>query len=99
MSLPSKNKLTRRLQSALQEKKLVETSTAAVIRRLQEKGCWVFAVTSRYAEMANLTHRVLTELGVDFSLHAPFPKGCVLLFAVSLRLTHSRFRVLQERAA
>lgn len=68
--------LTKRLQQALREMKLVEgLETKNVLERLKKKGCWVFALTARYAEMANSTNKMLSDLGIDFAATAPFPRG------------------------
>jgi hypothetical protein len=58
-----KNGLSKRLQAALRDKKLLEGElTAAVIRELQDKGCWVFGLTARYSEMAPMTRGVLSQV-------------------------------------
>merc|ERR1711907_4733 len=43
------------------------------IRELQRKNCRVFALTARYVQLAERTHRVLESLGVNFQESAPFP--------------------------
>jgi len=70
----TKNKHTRNLQAALQQKELTEVCVAEVIKQLQRKGCFVFGLTARYQEMAHSTQRTLSELDIDFNLTAPFPK-------------------------
>jgi len=62
-----------RLQRALQTKRLVESDTAQVIQQLQQAGCWVFGLTSRYSELASSTSDTLRSLGVDLAATAPFP--------------------------
>lgn len=66
------------LQSALNAKRLVQPCTAEVVKSLQAKGCWVFGLTSRYAEMADKTTATLHSLGIDLSLRSPFPAGKAL---------------------
>lgn len=73
--LETKN-LTKRLQHALREMKLMEgAATKHVLRKLKEKGCWVFALTARYSDMSNVTNKMLSELDIDFAATAPFPRG------------------------
>lgn len=66
------------LQEALNSKRLVQPRTADVVKALQDKGCWVFGLTSRYAEMADRTIATLLSLGIDLSLRSPFPAGKAL---------------------
>jgi len=65
-----------RFQSALYHKRLVEqsqtVSTATVVAQLQAAGCWVFGLTSRYANVAAQTYSTLVELGITMDAHAPF---------------------------
>jgi len=73
LSFDEKNAHTRRLQSALREKRFVEASTQRVIHTLQDAGCAVFGLTARYSEMATCTRKAMLQLGVDFAKTAPFP--------------------------
>jgi len=78
-SFEETKQLSRKLQVALGEMKLIEGQTTLdVLEILREKGCWVFGLTSRYSEMATVTNKVLNELGICFANMAPFPKGSVL---------------------
>lgn len=67
-----------KLQAALNSKRLVQSNTAEIVRTLQERGCWVFGCTSRYAGMAEKTTKTLLSLGIDLSLRSPFPTGKAL---------------------
>lgn len=69
----SRNHHCRRLQKILMNKALVEKDTAAVIQELQRRNCRVFALTARYVQLAERTHRVLESLGISFEDSAPFP--------------------------
>jgi hypothetical protein len=73
----NRNKLARALETALKEKKLIETGAPAVIRALQSSGCWIFAATARYSELENSTLATLQLLGIDFSRSAPFPSNFI----------------------
>lgn len=68
----AKNAHCRRLQQCLQTKVLVENDTAAVVRRLQQRGCAVFALTARYSDMADITKKELASVGIDFTHSSPF---------------------------
>merc|ERR1712054_175464 len=67
-----------KLQAALNSKRLVQPSTANLVRALQERGCWVFGCTSRYAPMSEKTTKTLLSLGIDLTLRSPFPPGKAL---------------------
>lgn len=75
MPLDFLNERRNRLQAALHAKRLVESDTKEVIEELQQRGCWVFGLTSRYNEMAAHTSTVLKQLGIDLASRAPFPVG------------------------
>ena len=85
--IPAKNKTTRVLQSALASKQCVEideinrsahVSTVDTIHQLQAAGCYVFALTARYAAQAATTHNELLALDIDFSKSTPWNNQCVL---------------------
>lgn len=70
----TRNQHGRNLQKALKDKVLVEDKTAKVIKALQAKGCFVFGLTARYAEMAGQTQRTLAGLGIELWKSAPLPQ-------------------------
>lgn len=65
--------LCQKMQSILDDKVLVESNTAQVIQHLQNQGCWVFGLTSRYANLASRTHTTLQRVGVDMNKNALLP--------------------------
>ncbi len=74
-SIAHRNACTHVLQEALHEKKLVEgKATADTIKELQDRGCWVLGLTSRYTDVAAATSsRLRKEFGIDFTRRSPFP--------------------------
>lgn len=85
--IPAKNKTTRVLQAALASKQCVEIdsinngkhlSTIDTIHQLQEAGCYVFALTARYATQAETTRNELLTLDIDFAKSTPWPAQCEL---------------------
>jgi len=76
MALPESFKKTiiDRMQELLDQKVLVEAEhSAKVVRHLQQMGCWVFGLTSRYCTTAIRTHAMLNKLDIDFSKSSPLP--------------------------
>jgi len=69
----TRNKLCRELQVCLKRKILVDPDIPSVIRKLQQSGSYVFGLTARYANMAQMTETTLSALGIDFGLKSPFP--------------------------
>jgi len=67
-----------RLQKILDNKVLVERTTADVIRHLQQMGCWVMGCTARYSNMAPRTQATLGSLGIDLNLNSVLPAGRAL---------------------
>jgi len=67
--------VTRVLQRALDSKRLVESDTQLVVKRLQDMGCKVFGLTKRWSDSAAETRRELLSMGMDFALSSPFPRG------------------------
>lgn len=68
-----KNQLCRKLQLALKDKIGVEEDTAEVIRKLQDMGCAVLALTARYRELSVATENSLEAVGIDLKRNSPFP--------------------------
>ena len=64
-----------RLRDALMSKECVEAEIPDIITELQDRGCWVFGFTARYAEYSSRTDRVLMGLGIDFTRTSPLPPG------------------------
>lgn len=52
------------------EFKAVESTTAGVIRKLQQQGNSVIGLTARYIEMAYPAVQQLQSIGIDLSLHS-----------------------------
>jgi len=50
---------------------LVEDETAQVVKALQERGCFVFALTARSSVTMELTTKSLQRLGIDFTKSLP----------------------------
>jgi hypothetical protein len=50
---------------------LLDREIPGIIRRLQDMGCWVFALTSRYCSTATRTQKTLEDLGVSFLANTP----------------------------
>jgi len=76
MALPEafKKIIIDRMQELLDQKVLVEAEhSAKVVRHLQQLGCWVFGLTSRYCTTAIRTHAMLNKLDIDFSKSSPLP--------------------------
>jgi len=65
-------------QDALMKRGLIEKGTAEVVHRLQEAGCRVFGLTSRYSQTAVATRDELLKLGIDLSIASPFPNTHLL---------------------
>jgi len=74
----TKVRLCRRLQTILDEKVPCEHAIPAIIRELQERGCWVVGCTARYSHMAQRTNVTLFQVGIDLSVHCPIPRGQAL---------------------
>jgi len=68
-----KNDLCQQLQKALKDKVPVTPTTASTIHALQANGVFVFGLTARYSELANLTEKELASIGVNLGLPSPFP--------------------------
>jgi len=63
-----------RVQEMLDKKVLVEEDiTTQVVTKLQDMGCWVFGLTSRYCTTAIRTHEMLKGLGIDLTRASPLP--------------------------
>ena len=79
LQLDVKNAHVRKLQEALHKKRILEEDTRFIIQELQRRGCLVFGLTSRYADMSSLTLQALRGLGIDLSLTAPFAADEVIM--------------------
>lgn len=56
----------------------VEDCTVEVVKKLQDMGCTVFGLTSRYSKTAVATKEELLRVGIDLSLSSPFPNSHLL---------------------
>lgn len=70
--------LCQKMQAILDDKVLCEHLTTFVIQELQNRGCWVFGLTSRYSNTAARTNTMLQRLGLNFNLHAVLPSNQAL---------------------
>jgi hypothetical protein len=69
MSFKEKQTLLKNLM--LSTFSLVEDETAQVVKALQERGCFVFALTARSSVTMELTTKSLQRLGIDFTKSLP----------------------------
>lgn len=70
-SYAEKQDITNALYKELGSFVLAEDETANVVRALQERGAYVFGLTARSSNLANLTTTSLASLGIDLRRTAP----------------------------
>jgi len=71
MAFETKQEIVNKLGVSLRTFVLAEDDTATVVRTLQDRGCYVFALTARNSTMSSTTNQSLSSLGIDLTRALP----------------------------